>query len=139
MLGELLHTRLITEDRTFGALTGGIDGKDGQTTSFLTEYVHAELIDRGRRSCPRHPADAHTDATATVRQALVDDLLGTGLMVWVDTLDEGHSLGKDGDVTLDDTLDQLCCREFATTVALQVGIDDRWLLDTTVHLQACIF
>jgi hypothetical protein len=139
MLRQLFHTGLISEDRAFGTLTGRVDSENSEFAAFLTEYVHAELIDRGRLSCPRHTADAHTDTTATVRQALVDDLLGTGLMVWVDTLDEGHSLGKDGDVTLDDTLDQLCCREFATTVALQVGIDDRWLLDTTVHLQACIF
>ena len=96
MLGKFLHTRLITEDRTFGALTGGIDGKNGQTTSFLTEYVHAELIDRGGL------------ASTWNRQTLVDDLLGTGLMVGVDTLDKGDSLREHGDIALKDAFHHLC-------------------------------
>ena len=108
MLGELLHTRLITEDRTFGALTGGIDGKDGQTTSFLTEYVHAELIDRGGLAGTWYTTDTYTDAVATIRQTLVDDLLGTGLMVGVDTLDKGDSLREHGDIALKDAFHHLC-------------------------------
>ena len=62
-------------------------------------------------------------------------------MVRIDALDQRHGLRQDGDIALDDTLYHLGCREFTTTeaAALQVGIDDGGLLNTAVHLQACIF
>ena len=87
MLGEFLHARLITEDATLGALTGGVDGEHGQTASLLTQDMHAELVDARGLACTGNATDAHTHATAAVGQTLVDDLLGTGLMVGVDTLD----------------------------------------------------
>ena len=59
-------------------------------------------------------------------------------MVGVDTLDEGHGLRQDGDIALDDALDHIADREFATTesVAFQVGIDDTLLFDATVDLES---
>ena len=139
--GELLHARLVAEDAALGALTGGVDGEHGQAAPLLAEHVDAELVDAGRFAGTGHAADAHTDAASAVGQALIDDLLGTGLVVGVDTLDEGDGLREDGDVALEDALDHLPDREVVTAeaAALQVGIDDRRLLNAAVHLQAGIF
>jgi hypothetical protein len=62
-------------------------------------------------------------------------------MVGVNALDECDSLRKDGDIALEDAFHHLAYGEFTTmhTVALQVGIDDRGLLNATVDLQTCIF
>ena len=139
MLGELLHARLVAEDGAFGALTGGVDGEDGQTASLLFQHVDAELVDTRRLACARHATDAHTDAVAAVRQTLVDDLLGTRLVVRVDALDEGDGLREDGDVALEDTFYHLSHGEFPAACTLEIWVHDRWLDDTAVHLQACIF
>ena len=92
MLGELLHTRLVAEDGTFGALAGGVDGEDGQTATLLLQHMYAELVDTRRLASARHATDAHTDTIAAIRQTLVDDLLRTSLVVWIDALDEGDGL-----------------------------------------------
>ena len=141
MLGELLHARLVAEDRALGALAGGVDGQHSQTAAFLLEHMDAKLIDGGTLAGSRHAADTHSHGIAAIGQTLVNDLLGTRLMVGVDTLDEGDGLGKDGNIALEDTFYHLSGGELTTTetVTVQVGVDDRGLLDTTVHLQACIF
>lgn len=139
MLRELLHACLIAQDRTLGALTRGVDGEDSQTTSLFAEHVNAKLVDRGTLTCAWHTTDAYADTAPTIGQTLIDDLLGLGLMIGVDALDECHGLREDGDVALDDALYQLSGRELATTIALQVGVDNGGLLHTAVHLQACIF
>ena len=83
--------------------------------------------------------DAHTDTVAAIRQTLVDDLLGTCLVVGIDALDEGDGLREDGDVSLEDALYHLSDGEFPAARTLEVWVYDRWLVDTAVHLQACIF
>ena len=92
MLGELLHTRLIAEDRALGTLTGGVDGQHSQATAFLAEHMHAELVDGGRFTGTWYATDTHTDTVAAIGQTLVDDLLGTHLVVGIHTLDEGDGL-----------------------------------------------
>ena len=108
MLRQLFHTGLISEDRAFGTLTGRVDSENSEFAAFLTEYVHAELIDRGGLAGTWYATDTYTDAVATIRQTLVDDLLGTGLMVGVDTLDKGDSLREHGDIALKDAFHHLC-------------------------------
>ena len=108
MLGKLLHTCLITEDRAFGALTGGVDGEDCQTTALLTEHVDAELVDGGGLTGTWYATDTHTDTVAAIGQTLVDDLLGTRLMIGVHTLDEGDCLREHGDIALEDAFHHLC-------------------------------
>ena len=108
MLGKLLHTCLITEDRAFGTLTGGVDGEDSQTSALLSEHMHAKLVDGGGFSSAWHTTDTHTYTVAAIRQTLVDDLLGLGLMIGVHTLDEGDSLGEHGDIALEDPFHHLC-------------------------------
>ena len=139
MLGKFLHTRLIAQDGAFGALAGWVDGEDGQTASLLFQHVDAELVDTRTLASARHTTDAHTNAVATVGQTLVDDLLCSCLVVGIDTLDEGDGLREDGDVTLEDALYHLSNGEFPTAHTLEVWVHDRWLVHTTVHLQACIF
>ena len=92
MLSEFLHARLITEDAALGPLTGGVDGEHGQTASLLTQDMHAKLIDARGLTGAWNATDAHTHATAAVGQTLVNDLLGTGLMVGVDTLNQCDGL-----------------------------------------------
>ena len=62
-------------------------------------------------------------------------------MVRIHTFHQRHSLRENSDVALDDTFDHFGSGELAATdaLALQVGIDDTGLLDTTVDLQTCIF
>ena len=139
MLGELLHTCLVAEDGAFGALAGGVDGEDGQTPALLFQHVDAKLVDTRRLACARDATDAHTDTVAAIRQTLVDDLLGTSLVVRIDALDEGDGLREDGDVALEDALYHLADGEFPAARTLEVWVHDRWLVDTAVHLQACIF
>ena len=92
MLGEFLHTCLIAEDRAFGALTGGIDGEDCQTTALLTEHMYAELIDGGGLAGTWYATDTHTDTVAAIGQTLVNDLLSARLVVGVHTLNERDGL-----------------------------------------------
>lgn len=139
MLRQLLHARLITQDGALGAFTRGVDGEDSQTASLFAEHMNAKLVDRGTLTCAWHTTDAYTDTAPTIGQTLIDDLLGLGLMIGVDALDECHGLREDGDVALDDALYQFSGRELATTIAFQVGVDNGGLLHTAVHLQACIF
>jgi hypothetical protein len=62
-------------------------------------------------------------------------------MVGIYALDKRNGLRQDRNITLNDTLNHLTDRQFATTeaIALKVGVNDRGLLYPTVHLQACIF
>lgn len=103
--------------------------------------MDAKLVDTGRLTGTRDTTDAHTDTMPAVRQTLIDNLLGTRLMVGVDTLDERDGLREDGDITLEDALHHFGDGIFTTTEAflLQIGIDDRRLFHAAVHLQACIF
>ena len=103
--------------------------------------MHAKLVDASRLAGARHTADAHTHRLAAVGQTLVDDLLCLGLMVGVDALHQRDGLREDGHIAFDDAFHHVGRRQFATaeTVALQVGVDDGWLLHAAVHLQTCIF
>ena len=92
MLRQFLHARLIAEDTALGALARGVDGEYGQATAFLAEHMDAKLVDTGGFACTRHTTDTYADAVAAIGQTLVDDLLRLGLMVGVDTLDEGDGL-----------------------------------------------
>ena len=104
MLRELLHACLIAQDRTLGALTRGVDGEDSQTTSLFAEHVNAKLVDRGTLTCAWHTTDAYADAVAAIGQTLINDLLGLGLMIGIDALDECHGLREDGDLTMPSTI-----------------------------------
>ena len=139
MQGEFLHAGLVTEDTALGTFRRGVDGKDSKFATFLLEYVDTELVDTRRLARSRYTTDTHTDGVAAIGQALVDDLLSLGLMVGVDTLNEGYGLREYRDIALEDTLHHLCRREFTAFVAPQIGVDNRWLLDTAIDLQACIF
>ena len=107
MDGELLHARLITQDRTLRTLRRRVDGQHSQTATLLLQHMDTKLVDAGRLARTGHAADAHADRIAAIGQALVDDLLGLLLMVGVDTLDQRDSLREDGDIALDDALDHL--------------------------------
>ena len=141
MDGELLHACLVTEDGPFATFAAGVDGEDGEATAMLLQHMNAKGIDTRRLTSTRYTADADADAIAAKGQTLVDDLLGFGLVVGVNTLYQCDGLREDGDIALDDALHHLCRCEFTTTeaVALQVGIDNRRLFNTTVDLQAGIF
>ena len=141
MLCQLLHTCFIAQNRALGALTTRVDGQHCQLSTLLLEYVHTELVDRGTLTCAWHTTDAYADAVAAIGQTLIDDLLGLGLMIGVDALDECHGLREDGDIALEDAFYHLTYREFVTTetTTLEVGVNDRGLLYPTVYLQACIF
>ena len=92
MLGKLLHTCLVAEDGALRTLARGVDGEDGQTTSFLFQHMDAELVDRGTLARSWHTADAHTNGMATIGQTFIDNLLSSGLMVGIHTFDEGDGL-----------------------------------------------
>ena len=141
MRGEFLHTRLITQNGTLGALGRGVDGQDCQLATLFLQHVDAKLVNRGGFTSTWYSTNAHTDAVTTIGQTFVDDLLRLGLMVWVDTLYQRDSLRQDGDIALDDAFNHLGSSEFTTTetTSLQIGIDERLLVNTTVDLQACIF
>ena len=141
VLRQFLHTRLVAEDRTLGALARGIDGENGQASALLLQHVDAELIDRGGLASAWHTTDAHTHGVATIGQTLIDHFLRLSLMIGVDTLDEGHCLREDGDIALEDAFYHVGSRKLTTTdaIALQIGVDDGGLLHPTIHLQACIF
>ena len=141
MQRQFLHTRLVTQDTALGALRGGVDGQDSQLAALLLQHMDAKLVDTRRLTCARHAADAHTDTVTTIGQTLVNHLLRLCLMVGIHTLYQRHRLRQDGDIALQDALYHIGRSEFTTTeaVALQIGIDDRWLLNTTVDLQTCKF
>ena len=61
MDGELLHTRLITQDTALTALATGVDGKHCQLTLVFFQHMQAEDINRGTFSSSRHATDPHTD------------------------------------------------------------------------------
>ena len=92
MQRQFLHTRLIAQDTALGALTGGVDGQDGQLATLLFQDMDAKLVDTRRLTGTRHTTDAHTDTVTTVWQTFVDHLLGTGLMVGIHTLYQRHGL-----------------------------------------------
>ena len=141
MLCQLFHTCFIAQNRALGALTTRVDGQHSQLSTLLLEYVHTELVDRGTFTCAWYTTDTNADGIATIRQALVDHLLSTGLMVGIHTLNQRNSLREDGDIALEDAFYHLANREFVTTetTTLEVGVNDRGLLYPTVYLQACIF
>ena len=141
MYAEFLHARLVAQNTTLRTLRRGVDGQHSQPATLLFQHMDAKLVDTRRFACARHATDAYTDAVATIGQTFVDDLLRLGLMVGINTLHQCHSLRKHSDITLDDTLHHIGSREFAATdaLALQIGIDDGRLLNTTVDLQACVF
>ncbi len=138
---EFLHARLVAQDAALRALTAGVDGQYGQLAAVLTKHMHAELVDAGRLACPRHAADADAHRATAVGQAAVDDLLGLLLVGGVDALDERDGLREDGDVATRNAFDHLADRQFTAAHALpaQVGINDCWLLDAAIDLQAGIF
>ena len=87
MQSQLLHAGLIAQNATLRALAGGVDGQHGQLAAFLFQHMNAKLIDRGGLASTRNAADAHSDGFAAIGQTFLDDLLGLGLMVGIDTLD----------------------------------------------------
>ena len=54
--------------------------------------MDAELVDGGGLAGTWYATDTHTDTVAAIGQTLVDDLLGTRLMIGVHTLDERDGL-----------------------------------------------
>ena len=54
--------------------------------------MDAKLVDTRRLAGTWYTADANANAIAAKGQTLVDDLLGLGLMVGVDTLHQGDGL-----------------------------------------------
>ena len=107
MNGELLHARLITQDRTLRTLRRRVDGQHSQTATLLLQHMDTKLVNAGRLARTGHAADAHADRIAAIGQALVDDLLGLLLVVWIDTLNQRNSLRENSDIALDDALDHL--------------------------------
>ena len=76
----------------------------------LLEYMHTKLVDRGTLTSARHTTDTNANGITTIRQALVDDLLRTGLMVGIHTLNQCDSLREDGYIALQDTFNHLIDR-----------------------------
>ncbi len=103
--------------------------------------MDTKLVDTRRLAGTWYTADANANAIAAKGQTLVDDLLGLGLMVGVDTLNQCDGLRENGHVALRDAFDHLGGRQFTTTeaIALQIRVDDRGLFNATIDLQSSIF
>ena len=80
MNGELLHTRLITENTAFAAFTARVNGKNGQLAAVFLQYMQAKYINRGTFTGTGHTTDTHTDGVARIGQTLLYHLLRHSLM-----------------------------------------------------------
>ena len=111
---QLFHTGLVAQDTAFGTLAARVDGQDSQLSTLL-QHMQAEHINRSALSCTRHTADADTHGFSGIRQTLLNDLLGYGLMLGLGTFHQSHRLTKHRHITLHNAINILIHRKFAAT------------------------
>src|SRR3546814_13624128 len=73
--GQLLHPRLVAEDRSAAALRGRIDGEHRDAMA-LVDDVQAEGFDEGRFADSRNAGNADADCIAGLRQQSLEQRIG---------------------------------------------------------------
>ena len=104
MNGELLHTRLITENTAFAAFAARVNGKNGQLAAVFLQYMQAKYINRGTFTGTGHTTDTHTDGVARIGQTLLYHLLRHSLVLRFHTFHQCYSLAEYRNITFHYTL-----------------------------------
>lgn len=138
---EERHARLVGEDAAARALAGGVDGEDRDTMA-LSDEKAAERLDEGALAGARDAGDAKADGTATVGEALLDDLLGKGGVLGERALEEGDGTGERSAVGRKDALNKLLGRRLDVrlrTQLLEVKIINlRRLMDPFLDIEGAV-
>ena len=103
--------------------------------------MEAEGVDRGALAGTRYSGNAHPHRVAGVGEALLDYLLGNGLVFIQVAFDQRDRLAQNTRVAFDNAFDIFGGRERAAAGRahlFQVGVDDRRLLDTFVNGKSCV-
>ena len=141
MNGKFFHTGLVPQDTSLSAFATRVDGQYRQLATFF-QNMQAEHIDRRALSGTRHPTDTNTHRVSRIRQALLDDFLGNGLMFRFEAFHHSDCLTQYRHISLDNAVYKLVHRIFLALrflTQLQIRVDSRRLFDACIYSQAFVF